>query len=231
MYKIWFGKGPRYVLGSYEPSRDMRPRPKMQALKEKEQNLQTKAQKLQAKEQRLQEMEQLLEAEKRALQTWETELRRKAKLLDEKEATQNLPPQTSEACPWDHVEEDMKGIKGMFTKSHQQMQSLRDQIRALDETIRKCEWGAVEDLCEMHRRLESLNIEEARWEAEYLAMILKKHYQLQPIDPPLGSPYLDTCHERLSNEFTGEYVVRCFSKGWQKDGIVVSKALVGTADI
>ena len=219
-----------------------------EALARREQVLESKTVQLNKKEKQLLEKEYQLNQREQAIQRTHEKTLRQAELAQSLDIRRQAMDEAvlryrQERTNWENtvgsmpesnyrqnLENGMQSLVEHFGQTFQEMQALRNQIRELDSTIRECDWDVIRALCELHRRLESLNTEEALREADYLTMILKKHYQLQPIDPVLGSPYSNNLHERLNRERGGQFVVRCFSKGWQSNGDVVSKALVDTAD-
>jgi hypothetical protein len=129
-----------------------------------------------------------------------------------------------------NIEAGMQSLTEHFGNTFREMQELRNQIRELSGAIQDCDWAAVEQLCELHRRLELLATGEALREADFLGAILKKYYNLYPIEPDLGANYSETHHERLRREQGGQLVMRCYSKGWASNDMVVRRALVDTAD-
>jgi len=102
------------------------------------------------------------------------------------------------------------------------------EFRSLANTVRYGDRDGVAALCEFHRRLELIPREEFAREAAALAVILRKYYQLEPIEPVLGSR-LDWRLCEPTDRTQGEYVVRCLTKGWRRGDEIFTRAVVITA--
>ena len=198
-------------------------------------NLQESALARQAAE--LKQREEALALREAALtQEEETRQTRQRQLLDEASARYRLEreqwEQTVGSKPdpqaAQQVGQGLLSLADQYKTSLTTMDSFLKEFRSLANTVRYGDRDTVAALCEFHRRLELIPREDFAREAAVLGAILRKFFQLEPIEPVLGSQ-LDWELCEPTDRTQGEFVVRCLTKGWRRGDEILSRAVVITA--
>lgn len=129
----------------------------------------------------------------------------------------------------DQISENLLEVARQFKTVMDSFDSIRMVSREMVNAVQYGDRNAVQAMCEFHRRLELQQGDAFRQEAAYFAGILKKYYQLIPVEPALGSAFDPEEQERAEHN-NGRIVEACLSRGWRgKDGLITC-AVVRTAE-
>ena len=123
---------------------------------------------------------------------------------------------------------DVDNLKDQFKEVYQQMQDARVSMQNLIHSVHHTYHDAIQRLCYLYR--EMCNDSQLDSYSDQLYWILTKGFEVESFEPEVGDIFDSTLHERVDYSEKGCLICRCIACGWQRNGELIMRAVVDTAE-
>lgn len=153
----------------------------------------------------------------------EGELEQREKVLLESALSQPEPESRDR-----DLSKEMKELIATYKSFSDQVKQTSRDVVALSHEVKGWHQDGLEALCSLCREMMLSKDQRLITWGQRMELILERRFHAEALVPQDGDNYEPELHERVDASLTGQKVLKCLAKGWQREGEVLLRAVVRT---
>lgn len=194
------------------------------ALSDREKTLSDQEKSLTDREKDLTDQEKALLERAADMERREGELEQRERVLQKSAAMQHPEPESRDR----NLSKEMRELIATYKNFSDLVKQTSRDVVAMSHEVKGWHQDGIEALCSLCREMMLSKDQQLISLAQRLELILERKFHTEVLVPQVGDDYEPEIHERVDASLSGQKVLECLAKGWQREGEVLLRAVVKT---